>query len=56
MISEDRISHLAHRIIDRLWKDDLADFADEPRALQAAKDSVAAFFARTKLSRPAITR
>lgn len=45
MISEDRISHLAHRIIDRLWKDDLADFPDEPRALQSAKDSIAAFFA-----------
>ena len=45
MISEDRISHLAHRIIDKLWKDDLADFPDERRALQAAKDSIAAYFA-----------
>jgi hypothetical protein len=45
MISEDRISHLAHKIIDRLWKDDLADFPDEPRALQATKDAIAGFFA-----------
>ncbi len=44
MISEDRISHLAHRIIDKLWKDDLADFPDEPRALQAAKDAIGAYF------------
>jgi hypothetical protein len=44
MISEDRISHLAHRIIDKLWKDDLADFTDEARALQKAKDSIHDFF------------
>jgi hypothetical protein len=43
-ISEDRISHLAHKIIDKLWKDDLADFPDERRALEAAKESVAAYF------------
>lgn len=44
-ISEDRVSHIAHKIIDKLWKDDLADFPDEPRALQAAKNSVASYFA-----------
>lgn len=44
MISEDRISHIAHRIIDKLWKDDLADFPDEPRALQRAKDSIHDYF------------
>ena len=44
-ISEDRVSHLAHRIIDKLWKDDLADFPDEGRALGAVKESIAAFFA-----------
>jgi hypothetical protein len=43
-ISEDRISHLAHRVVDRLWRDDLADFGDEPRALQAVKETIAAFF------------
>ncbi len=44
-ISEDRISHLAHRVIEKLWRDDLADFDDEPRALLRVKDSIAAFFA-----------
>ncbi|HEY5973849.1 MAG TPA: DUF507 family protein, partial [Geobacteraceae bacterium] len=43
-ISEDRISHLAHRVVDRLWRDDLADFSDEPRALQTVKGTIAAFF------------
>lgn len=43
-VSEDRISHLSHRIIDRLWKDDLADFPDEARALQRVKDAVTSFF------------
>lgn len=44
MISEDRISHLAHKVVDRLWKNDLVDFPDEPRALQRVKDSIAEFF------------
>ncbi len=44
-ISEDRISHIAHKVVDKLWRDDLADFPDEPRALNAVKDTIAAFFA-----------
>jgi hypothetical protein len=44
-VSEDRISHLAHKIIDRLWNDDLADFPDEARALNATKESICAYFA-----------
>ena len=44
-ISEDRISHISHRIIDKLWRDDLADFPDEARALNAVKTSITAYFA-----------
>jgi hypothetical protein len=44
-ISEDRISHIAHKIVDKLWRDDLADITDEARALNAVKDSITAFFA-----------
>ncbi len=44
-ISEDRISSVAHKILEKLWRDDLADFPDEPRALSAVKDSIAGFFA-----------
>lgn len=43
-ISEDRISHIAHKIYDKLWKDDLADFADELRSLNAIKDAISDFF------------
>jgi hypothetical protein len=44
-ISEDRISHVAHKIVDQLWRDDLADITDEARALNSVKDSITAFFA-----------
>ncbi len=43
-VSEDRISHLAHRIVEKIWRDDLADFPDEARALQGVKDTIASFF------------
>lgn len=44
MISEDRISHLAHKIIDAVWRADVADFPDETRALARVKESIAAYF------------
>ncbi len=47
-ITEDRISHISHKIIDKLWRDDLADFPDEARALEAVKSSIAAYFALTE--------
>lgn len=43
-ISEDRISHLGHKILDKLWRDDLADFPDEARALGAIKSAISAYF------------
>ena len=43
-VSEDRVSHIAHKIIDRLWRDDLADFPEEARALNAVKESITAYF------------
>jgi hypothetical protein len=39
-LSEQRISHLSHLIMDGLWKDDLADFPDEVFALGAIKDTL----------------
>ena len=35
--------HLAHLIIDAVWKDDLVDYTDDNRALKVAKQSVAKF-------------
>lgn len=44
MISEDRVSHLAHKVIDAVWRADVADLADETRALAMVKSSIAAYF------------
>lgn len=43
-LSEDRISHLAHLILDGLWKNDLADFPNEGRALAETKRVLREFF------------
>ncbi|MBI3062424.1 MAG: DUF507 family protein [Deltaproteobacteria bacterium] len=43
-LSESRISHIAHLIVDGLWKEDLADFPNEARALAETKSIVAEFF------------
>lgn len=42
-LTEDRISHLARRMMDRLYKDDLADFSDEGMALREAKAAFQAY-------------
>ncbi len=47
LISEDRISHLAHRLLDKLWRDDLVDFTDESKALSTIKSSIHQYFAVT---------
>lgn len=46
-ISEDRISHLAHKILERLWRDDLVDFDDETKALSTIKSSIFQYFSVT---------
>jgi uncharacterized protein len=43
-ISEERISHIAHNILDRLWRDELVDFPDEPQALNTIKSSLLSYF------------
>lgn len=45
-LSDNRISHLAHLIIDGLWKGDLADFPNEARALGETKAVLHEFFNR----------
>ena len=39
-LSEQRISHIAHLVHDGLWRDDLVDYADEARALNAVKQAL----------------
>jgi uncharacterized protein len=43
-VSEDRISHLAHKILDDLWKSDIADIGDDSRALFIVKEALSRFF------------
>jgi hypothetical protein len=43
-LSEDRISHLSHEIMERLWRDDLVDVGNESRALARVKQSLTAYF------------
>jgi hypothetical protein len=37
ILSEDRQTHLAHIIIDGIWKDDLVEYTDEDSAIREAK-------------------
>lgn len=37
IMSEDRLSHITHLIIDGIWKDDLVDFEDDGQAIRIAK-------------------
>ena len=43
-LTESRVSHLAHLIIDGVWKNDLADFPNEARALAETKRVLDEFF------------
>lgn len=45
-LSDNRISHLSHLIIDAVWKADLADFPHESRALAETKQVLRDFFNR----------
>ena len=45
-LSESRISHLAHLVLDGLRKDKLADFPNEGRALAETKQVLNEFFQR----------
>jgi hypothetical protein len=45
-LSENRISHLAHLVIDSLGKGNLADFSHEGRALAETKRVIHEFFER----------
>lgn len=43
ILSEERQSHLAHLITDKVWGDDIADFSDDDEALRAAKKAIVFF-------------
>ena len=43
MITEDRRTHLAHVVVDGIWKDDLVDYANEDEAIRIAKRAMQKF-------------
>jgi hypothetical protein len=43
-LSEDRISHLSHEIMERLWRGDLVDVGNESRALACVKQTLTSYF------------
>lgn len=43
IISEERQSHWAHVVTDKVWGDDIADFSDDDLALRAAKKAITDF-------------
>lgn len=43
IISEERLIHLAHRVTDEVWKDDLADYTDEDMVLKLSKKALQEF-------------
>jgi len=43
ILSEERQTHFAHIITDKVWGDDIVDFSDDDEALRAAKKAIIAF-------------
>jgi uncharacterized protein len=46
LFSEDRIYHIAHLIIDCIWKDDLVDYKNEDKAVREARKVLVAYFSK----------
>lgn len=44
IITDDRLSHLAHLIQDRLYQDDLIEYEDDGKALLAIKRALIDYF------------
>lgn len=40
ILSEERQSHFAHVIIDKVWDDDMVDYTDEDLAFKVAKKAI----------------
>lgn len=43
MLSEERMSHFTHVIIDGIWNDDLVEYTDEDMAIKVAKRALSKF-------------
>lgn len=43
ILSEERQTHWAHVVTDKVWGDDIVDFADDDQALRIAKKAIVEF-------------
>ena len=43
ILSEERQTHWAHVITDKVWGDDIVDFSDDDQALRIAKKAIVEF-------------
>ncbi|MEE8575194.1 MAG: DUF507 family protein [Thermodesulfobacteriota bacterium] len=39
-LSEERVTHIAHLISERIWKDDLVDYTSDEMALKVMKQTI----------------
>ena len=46
ILSEDRQTHVAHIIVDGIWKDDLVEYSDEDEVIREAKRVVIEYVKR----------
>ena len=46
MLSEDRQTHIAHVIVDKIWEDDLVEYTDENEVIREAKRVVMEYVKR----------
>jgi hypothetical protein len=44
--SEERIYHIAHLLTDSIWKDEMADYSDEEKAVREARKVLTDYFTR----------
>lgn len=43
ILSEERQTHWAHLVTDKVWGDDIVDFSDDDQALRIAKKAIVEF-------------
>jgi len=43
ILSEERQTHWAHVVTDKVWGDDIVDFSDDDQALRVAKKAIVEF-------------
>lgn len=46
MLSEEKVSHLTHLMLDGVWKADMVDFPNEEQAMREAKKILLTFISR----------